>query len=58
MAGRKWTEEYLATLSNTNRKKVMSTILENGQNLSFGGGKTFAAQREIKALVMIGRRRY
>ena len=58
VAGKEWSKEYLAALGDKDRNKVVIKDVQDGQKFRFGGGKVFAAEKEIKAPVMIGTKRY
>ena len=58
VAGREWSKEYLAALGDEDRSRVVIKDVPEGQKFRFGGGKVFAAEKEIRAPVMIGTNRY
>ena len=58
VAGKTWSEEFFAALRDKDQKKVVIRDVSNGQKFRCGGGKVFAAKKEIKAPVMIGSKTY
>ena len=45
-------------LGDRDRNKVVIKEVKDGQKFRFGGGKVFATEKEIRAPVMIGNKRY
>ena len=58
VAGKEWSDEYLAALGDRDRNKVVIKEVKDGQKFRFGGGKVFATEKEIRAPVMIGNKKY
>jgi hypothetical protein len=58
VAGRRWTEEYLAVLGEADKEKVQIKEVDVKQKFRFGGGKVCVATKEVKAPVSIGNKRY
>merc|ERR1712112_600552 len=58
VAGREWTEEYLAALGDKDRSSIVNKDVRNGQKFRFGGGKVVTAEKEIKVPVRVGNNRY
>ena len=58
VAGKEWSNEYLAALRYKDRNKVVIKEVKDRQKFRFGGGKVFTAIEEVRAPVMIGSKLY
>ena len=58
VAGRKWTEEYIAALGEKDKRNVRTKEVTIGQKFRFRGEQVFTATEEVRALVIIGSKRF
>ena len=47
VAGRRWTDEYMAALGEKDKRKVKTKEVTNRQKFRFGGGKVFVEAQEV-----------